>query len=132
RQFNTDSLRLVCLQYGEVFFEVAKDAGRPFIIKNKLMRTEVLGTSFMIRSNQEHSDWNIRVKSGQVRVSPTDQQAQSYLLLADDSLHYNQKNNKIDYVQAETAGRGNLIFQDASMQTVVTKLAKRYKRTIQL
>lgn len=35
--------------FGEAFFNVAKDASRPFVIRTKDTRTEVLGTSFLIK-----------------------------------------------------------------------------------
>ena len=130
--FDQDSLRVVSLQYGEVFFDDAKDPQRPFIIQNRLMKTEVLGTSFTIRSNEDRRCWNIRVKSGQVRVSTTEQQKRSYLLLANDSLQYDQKNNTVRYSPSKVKDTGKLIFQDASMHTVVEKLAQHYQCFIQL
>jgi ferric-dicitrate binding protein FerR (iron transport regulator) len=44
-----NSLREVTLD-GEAFFEVAKDKKHPFIIHSGRMQTEVVGTSFNIKS----------------------------------------------------------------------------------
>ncbi len=54
---------------GSAFFEVVKNAGRPFIVKAGGMKTTVLGTSFRIRAYDVDQVVTIEVKSGKVRVS---------------------------------------------------------------
>lgn len=57
--------RIVSLQ-GEAFFEIAKDAKRPFIIHTNHSDVEVLGTSFNI--NTETAQTEIAVATGKVKV----------------------------------------------------------------
>lgn len=59
--------RLVNLSSGKAVFSVTKDKNRPFIIKNKKINVEVLGTKFeVINLNKIHT---ISVLEGVVRVS---------------------------------------------------------------
>ena len=58
--------REVSLQ-GNAFFEVSKNAERPFSIDTKPVRIEVLGTSFNVDS-RDNSQFSLSVKSGEVKV----------------------------------------------------------------
>jgi transmembrane sensor len=64
--------RQVELTDGEVFFDVARDPHRPFIIHSGLLQTEVLGTCFNIRAYQDLGDIRVSVASGRVKVSKGD------------------------------------------------------------
>lgn len=61
-----DDKRIVYLQQGEVFFEVARDESRPFYIKTKGGLVRVLGTKFNIRQRGATSD--VTVLEGAVAV----------------------------------------------------------------
>jgi ferric-dicitrate binding protein FerR (iron transport regulator) len=63
-----DSTRVVSLQ-GEALFEVTKDPAHPFLIHCGDITTSVLGTSFNIKSNAEHTE--VFVLTGKVSVSST-------------------------------------------------------------
>ena len=54
---------------GEAFFEVAKDKKHPFIIHSGRMQTEVVGTSFNVKSYSKQNIYNVTVVTGIVRVS---------------------------------------------------------------
>lgn len=56
---------------GEAYFDVAKDADRPFIISAKNTQIEVLGTSFNVMAHENSNKVEILVESGTVRVSQT-------------------------------------------------------------
>ncbi|TRX60617.1 DUF4974 domain-containing protein [Fulvivirga sp. M361] len=53
---------------GEAFFNVAKDADKPFIIKTQGLSTEVLGTSFNIQAYPEDGNIKVTVATGKVKV----------------------------------------------------------------
>lgn len=53
---------------GEAFFEVTKNAAKPFIVNSGVLHTEVLGTSFNITAFQEIDEIKVTVATGQVRV----------------------------------------------------------------
>jgi len=52
---------------GEAFFEITKDAKRPFTVKSKHVATTVLGTSFNIKAF-EYSEITVTVATGKVKV----------------------------------------------------------------
>jgi ferric-dicitrate binding protein FerR (iron transport regulator) len=63
-----NSYREVMLD-GEAFFEVAKDKKHPFIIHSGRMQTEVVGTSFNVKSYSKQNIYNVTVVTGIVKVS---------------------------------------------------------------
>ncbi|WP_114750449.1 FecR family protein [Pleomorphovibrio marinus] len=54
---------------GEAFFEVVEDSLHPFQVITELAVTEVLGTSFLINTKNQHQQ-TITVKTGKVAVTP--------------------------------------------------------------
>lgn len=53
---------------GQAFFNVTKDAKRPFFVYANELVTQVLGTSFNIRAYEKEKDIVVTVKSGKVSV----------------------------------------------------------------
>ena len=53
---------------GEAFFEVTRDAERPFIVEAGGVMTRVLGTSFSVRNIDKEDNVLVRVKTGKVSV----------------------------------------------------------------
>lgn len=53
---------------GEAFFEVSKNASRPFFVYNDNVVTHVLGTSFNIKMDRETKRVEVSVRSGRVEV----------------------------------------------------------------
>lgn len=63
----SNSIREVSLE-GEGFFEISKNPQRPFLVYNKNVVTRVVGTSFIIKTNDSKTE--VIVKTGKVIVSP--------------------------------------------------------------
>ncbi len=53
---------------GEAFFNVKRDISKPFIVHSGDLITEVLGTSFRIKSNESKNKIEVSVASGKVSV----------------------------------------------------------------
>ena len=62
-----DSTREVDLK-GEAFFDVVKDADRPFLVRTHKLTTRVLGTSFNITAYDKDPDIQVAVRTGKVTV----------------------------------------------------------------
>lgn len=62
-----DSTREVYLK-GEAFFDVVKDADRPFLVRTQKLTTRVLGTSFNITAYDKDPDIQVAVRTGKVTV----------------------------------------------------------------
>ena len=54
---------------GEAFFDVAKDAARPFTIRSGQLTTRVLGTSFNVKADAGSSAYAVSVVTGKVSVT---------------------------------------------------------------
>ena len=61
--------KLVVKLTGEAFFEVTKDASRPFIVETNDIRTRVLGTSFNIKAYQNEPAIATTLFTGKVEVA---------------------------------------------------------------
>ncbi|MFT6359951.1 MAG: transmembrane sensor [Cyclobacteriaceae bacterium] len=97
----SDDIREVYFE-GEAFFDVAKDASRPFIIKTNDLQVKVLGTSFNVKSFEEDNLVQIGVVTGRVSVQlisgSEGQLPEPTILLPEQSVVYNsslflKKNN---------------------------------------
>lgn len=66
-EYRNDSRR-VALQRGEAYFEVAKDAQRPFVVVGSSAQARAIGTSYSVRMTQAVGEMQIRVASGRVAV----------------------------------------------------------------
>ena len=62
--------RLVTLERGEAYFEVAKDLQRPFIVAASSAQARAVGTAYDVRLGDEAGDMRIRVMAGRVAVEP--------------------------------------------------------------
>ncbi len=61
-----DHLRMVILHEGEAFFDVARDAGKPFVVSVGDGRVTALGTRFQVL--REESEVRVTLSEGSVRI----------------------------------------------------------------
>ena len=117
---------------GEAFFDVVKDAKRPFIITANDARIEVLGTSFNILANKKNKKVEVLVESGTVSLSSVNNHEKLILTKGQSGLFQNEsllRNEIIDlnYLSWKT----NLIdFREAPLNYVVDILNKTYASNI--
>jgi ferric-dicitrate binding protein FerR (iron transport regulator) len=76
----SDSIREVQLE-GEAYFDVAKVADRPFIVRTRDLDIRVLGTAFNVKSYPEESRTEATLIRGLVQVSKKGQGQQPAILL---------------------------------------------------
>lgn len=122
--------REVELLEGEAYFDVKKRNGQGFSVKSNLAKTEVLGTSFMIRSHKEDGKDEIYVISGKVAVSSLRSPQKKIILLP------NEKGwvDKNDFVSYEKIAEENyaawkedrIVFQNTDLGEVVETLQEYY------
>ena len=133
-KFNRD-VRQVELLEGEAFFDVAHDGEKPFVVISGKSRTQVLGTSFNIRSYSVFEDIEVTVASGKVAVAKASAQGnfaeKPMFLLPNERLSMNRKTGKVLKSHAnalEVSGwvDGNLSFNNESLKNVATVLQNTY------
>jgi hypothetical protein len=60
---------------GEAFFEITKNASKPFFVYNRNLVTHVLGTSFNIKTDEHNKKIEVSVVTGKVEVYERDDNA---------------------------------------------------------
>lgn len=58
---------------GEAFFDIKKNAGKPFFVYNRNLVTHVLGTSFNIKTDESNKKIEVSVVTGKVEVYERDE-----------------------------------------------------------
>ncbi|WP_424961330.1 FecR family protein [Ekhidna sp.] len=119
---------------GEAFFEVEKNPAKPFIIKTPTVEVEVLGTSFTVTSREGESTSSVIVASGSVAVKYGSNRLElrpnekAVLDRATGQL-FKLTNDDPNYLSWKTK---QFIFDDTSLENVVTNLSNAYQVNIQL
>lgn len=128
---------------GEAFFEITRDANRPFLIRSGHVTTAVLGTSFNI---QAYPDKIVRVTvaTGKVRVDVKPEEnkqfhnrkSKSVTLNAHEQAIFTDGNSelitsKVDINQFIAWKENTLQFKDASLEEVADQLENWYNVTIE-
>lgn len=121
---------------GEAFFEVARDANRPFFVYSGDIITKVLGTSFRVKGDEQIV---VAVRSGKVAVSRKESTTEQYILLPNEQVVFNSRQNTLHKVNVtDVAILANpvpapavLNYDEAPVGHVLDELAKMYALDIQ-
>lgn len=137
-------LREVSLE-GTGFFQISKDASRPFMVYSKEVITKVLGTSFMVRTSDSGKPTEVAVHTGKVQVAPVSGRLDIVKgILGTDKAVFLTPNQKAVYVtehkgfekmlvsnpepvQAEAGAKEAFAFNDAPLAEVIAQLKKTYE-----
>lgn len=110
------SIRELTLE-GEAFFEVQKDPNRPFVIHTPHSKVEVLGTSFNVNNEIDHTQ--VTVTTGKVKVENLSQ-SKSSILLPNQTAQISKKN----IVVTTTTSQNHLVWKTGVMEFENTPLYK--------
>lgn len=116
---------------GEAFFDIKRDETRPFSIKVKDFKVQVLGTSFNIQAYDDEDDFSVTVASGTVKVLLDKEGVNSAVLEKNQKLIYNPKTNVTEIVDVESDDElnwreGILRFESTPMAKVEKMLERWY------
>ncbi|MFY0653044.1 MAG: FecR domain-containing protein [Cyclobacteriaceae bacterium] len=131
KDFETD-IREVLLK-GEAFFDVAKDANRPFVVKTGELSTTALGTSFNVMSYDDSDVIKVSLLTGKVKVEgkPTGNTRNQNILVPGEEVEYNKSTYLSTKSQYETNDflawtKGTLIFKDDNFDEIKGNLETWY------
>jgi ferric-dicitrate binding protein FerR (iron transport regulator) len=115
---------------GEVYFEVAKNANMPFIVKKDNAEIQVLGTSFNINAYQDEPVIKITLLKGSVKVSQL-MTHDSQLIKPGQQADIDKKINRIKVSEANIdeviAWKNGLFhFEGDDMPSIMRKIARWY------
>jgi ferric-dicitrate binding protein FerR (iron transport regulator) len=80
---------------GEAFFEVKHDETKPFIVKSRNIRIEVLGTSFYVNTNAGNNNIEVVLNSGSVAIYFDDNRKNSLFLSPGEKAEINTDQEKM-------------------------------------
>lgn len=117
---------------GEAYFEVTKDAHKPFVVETAKGNIEVLGTKFNVEAYSEDHTFATALMEGSVKVMRGNMQ----YMLQPNQLAY-LKNGKMNIAPIEDFNlyrwrEGLICFKDESFPNIVKKLEKYYGVDIQI
>ena len=121
-----DSIRLVYVHKGEVFFDVVKNAQKPFIVKTNSIDTRVLGTSFNVNYQKEKQALEVALVTGKVQVTKED--LVYYLLPKERIAIRDSKVQKSNFDIRKVTGwkDGILVIEDRTFKETISILESWY------
>lgn len=128
--------RKVHLQ-GEAYFEVAKDAKHPFIVKAEAVRVKVLGTHFNVEAYPGDAEVRTTLLEGSVAVSLKGEN-QRLVLAPNESAVYNKEKRTL--VQEAAPGakneilwrKGIILFDQLPLHEIVRQLSNAFQTDIHI
>lgn len=124
-----DSQRNVELQ-GEAYFEISKDADRPFHVVGKNVNVQVLGTSFLVKESGE--DTYVDLTEGKIRTTDL-RTKKAEILIAGMKAHH-KPNGEIEIIRnfnnLASWREGLYQYRDTKLGSVVEELAVIFNKKI--
>ncbi|MDB5031705.1 FecR family protein [Mucilaginibacter sp.] len=135
--FNGDK-RVVELLEGEAYFDIKHDAAKPFVVKTGNILTNVLGTSFNIRSIKYINEVKITVTKGKVSVQSNyaePARTSQVILIPDEQADINRNTGNIIKNKVKSADilnwrEGGLYFDNENFRDVSAILETKFGYTI--
>lgn len=119
---------------GEIYLEVAKDAGRPFYVVVDGMTIKVLGTSFNVRAYANENDTKVTLIEGKIAAQINDRE---YTLTPGKQLKRGKTFggtgiSTVDPSEAVAWTKGYYVFRKSRLQEVASTLQNWYGVTIMM
>ncbi|MHA4809509.1 FecR family protein [Flavitalea flava] len=130
---------------GEAFFDIRKNADRPFYVYNGNLVTHVLGTSFSIKTDPKKKSIEVSVLTGKVQVyenreilqPDTNKLSNGVILMPNQKVIYQEDDRQFSTMLVsnpqplarDSAGKANpnrFVFEDAQLSTVFRALETDY------
>jgi hypothetical protein len=136
----TGNHREVYLQ-GEGYFEVTKNAQKPFYVKTDRLKVEVLGTKFDIQAYGQGNSYSALLLEGKVSLSsmPTLNMKQENIILKQSERgEYSETSNKIVVVKVAHPENfiawtyGYINFNEETLESLLKRISRYYNIDIQL
>lgn len=113
---------------GNVYFEVAKDSTRPFVVASRELTTEVLGTRFEVNTYGDRDEVSATLVEGNVRVGVG---SRFVVIKPNQQFTFNTKSGTIEVNEVDAARKvmwkdGILVIDNEAFRDVVWKLERWY------
>jgi transmembrane sensor len=128
-QFGVNT-RMVALERGEAYFEVAHAAGGPFIVASGAALTQVLGTAFLVRYDPANPHVRVAVTDGKVQLKTSSHAKSGVTLTAGQMGEVTDSTTQVITVDDLSPGTewtpGRVIFHDTPLATVLQTVSHWY------
>jgi ferric-dicitrate binding protein FerR (iron transport regulator) len=119
---------------GEAYFNVTKDATRPFIVKTGAMNIEVLGTTFNVNAYENNEKIVTTLIEGSVKIHSRDNSRNNVLSPGEQAAFFidgsKTEIKKVD-VNLYTAWKdGYFVFRNARLEDIMTDLTRWYSADV--
>lgn len=118
---------------GEVYFEVAKNKAKPFIVHTNQSDIKVLGTHFNVNTYDDEEYQRTTLLEGSIEIKKGNQKA---LMVPGQQASVNARSNGIDMKQIENMDavvawkNGNFQFEKSDLQTVMRQVTRWYNAEV--
>lgn len=116
---------------GEAYFEVAKNAEKPFIVHAADLNVKVLGTKFNVSSYPDEPNIKVSLVEGRVKVSTASDGVDKFYLSPNEQAVYDKAKKTLS-VRAVDAGSqvawttGRLVFVNETLFHILKTIGKKY------
>lgn len=130
----TGDIRKIFLS-GEANFSVVKNQHKRFVVNTQNLSVEALGTIFNIQDYPDLIRATATLEEGSVKVETRQANSPATILKPNEQLVLNTKTgelslNKVDASRIAMWKEGYLVFQEATLDEILTALGKRYDVTV--
>lgn len=136
KDFKLKKNREICFS-GEGFFDISHDKKHPFIVNCGSVKTQVLGTTFNIRANNDESTFQVSVITGSVSVSTPKgkNKIETVVLKPKEQAVYEKTSQNITVNLLENAASNKENWQSVSLafdETPMSEVANRLQMTFKI
>lgn len=115
---------------GGAFFNVAKNAKKPFIVESGNVKIKVLGTRFDVKNYEDHADIEASLLSGEVEVY-IEGDSKGIKLRPTERIVINKQSNKVEIKNFDTVNqtiwtRNEIVFSDDKLSDILEKIGYWY------
>jgi len=116
---------------GDAFFDVKKDADKPFTVLSPGFSTMALGTSFYVHGHSNKENYSVQLLEGKLRLTSTDHRAETTVLNTGELGQWRSEKSffekkRFDTTQLRHWLEGKLSFYKTPAEQVIKQLEKWY------
>ncbi|MCK3683460.1 FecR domain-containing protein [Maribellus sp. YY47] len=132
-QFGSDKREVELV--GEAYFEVTKNAGKPFVVNTKEMKVEVLGTSFNVNAYEDSKNTVTTLVEGKVKLSNTQDDENVQILNPNEQAVMDNLSGKIALRNVDVSNYiswkdGQMVFYDMPLEEIMVLLTRWYSAKV--
>lgn len=116
---------------GEAYFEVTKNADKPFIVHAGELNVKVLGTTFNVVSYPDEPEVKVSLAEGRVQVSVASEAKEDLFLSPNEQAIYNKEDKQLSMKKIDAASQtawttGRLVFVNETLFDILKTIGKKY------